>query len=124
MGHELSNMGSMSSSTCSSPRTSWTSEPDSWEGETTWNAAFNAAYLFETGEILRAFWSWNGATGIPGTCQFAMMLAPIRRTLVWLDHLSGVGRIQNDLGTVEYESEERAAWTMTTGLCAPIVLML
>ena len=56
-------------------------------------------------------WRWNGATAISGTCQFAMLLAPIRRAFVTPIYSSVVGLIQNDLGTVRYEYEVRAAWT-------------
>ena len=94
----------MSTWTCSSSHTSWTSE-SGFPGEgNTWNDALNAADHGKTGEILRAFWGWNGATAVSGTCHFAMVLAFTRRTFVWPAYLSGV-LIQNDLMLVGHESE-------------------
>ena len=57
-----------------------------------------------------------------GTCHFAVMLAPTRRTLVRLIYPSGVGLIQNDLGLVWYERE--MGYMYDKGTCAPVVLML
>ena len=60
----------------SSPHSSWTSGPDLPREADTWKGALNAAQHYET------FWGSNGATAISGTCQFAVLLAPIRRALV------------------------------------------
>ena len=70
------------STTASSSTRSWSLESD-WPGVVnTSNDALLAAYSFETGGLLRAFWGWNGATAIWGTCHFAMLLAPTQQTLV------------------------------------------
>ena len=38
----------------------------------------------EMGDIPRGFWGWGGAAAMSGACQFLMLLAPVRRALVWL----------------------------------------
>ena len=43
-----------------------------------WNMIVDLSFHCKVGSILREFWSWNGAKAILGTCQFSMLLAPVR----------------------------------------------
>ena len=97
-------MEPMSTSTSSSSRTSWTSESNLPERGKPGTTLSTQPTTTRRGEILRAFWVWNGATAISGTCHFAVMLVPTPRTLVWPTYPSGAGLIQNYLWTVGRES--------------------
>ena len=92
----------MSTLTCSSSRTSWTRVRLHSLGKgNTWNVALNTAFHFETVKILCAFWGNSNL----GTCHFAMMLGPTRRTLVCgLIILLGWDCFHHDLEFVVYES--------------------
>ena len=70
-------------SSCSSSRASFSSESDLRGKANNWNEIFNLAYHNEIGEIPRGVWCWNRATATSGTCQFSMMLAPRRCSLIW-----------------------------------------
>ena len=67
----------------------------------------------KVGGILRDFWGWNRATAISGTCQVSMLLAPVRRSLVWPElalgylHFFGGGP-QKDLRSAVDTSPGRA----------------
>ena len=80
----------------------------------------NIAHHFDNGEILRPFWGWHGATAIPGSCRFALMLSLIRRTQIWPSLRSGVGLIHNG----SRRSGQRCEGHMQEkGTQAPVVLM-
>ena len=41
------------------------------------------SFHYKLGGILRKVRDWNWATAISGTCQFSMLLAPVRVALAW-----------------------------------------
>ena len=71
------------SSVDSSSRASFSSESDLLGRSNTWKVILDLVFRHMEGGILRKFWGWNGATAMSGTCEFSVLLAPVRRALVW-----------------------------------------
>ena len=69
-----------STSTCSSSRTS--SESGLPSDANTWSIILDLSFHGEIEEIFLDFRGWTGAKDIPGTCQFSMLLALVRRSLI------------------------------------------
>ena len=69
-------------STYSSSRTSFSSELDLPSESDTWNVILDLSFHcvhHKIDGILWEFWGRNGTTAISGTCQFSVLLAPVRR---------------------------------------------
>ena len=67
----------LGSSSCAS----FSSDSDLPNGSNTWDMILDLSFHCKVSGILRVFVGRNGATAILGTCQFSMLLAPVRRAL-------------------------------------------
>ena len=63
----------------------------------------------------------DGATGISGSCRFAVMLSPKRRAQIWPTFPSCAGLVQHYMGAASLESAVGATWFKKSSSILPDV---